>query len=648
MASAARSLPGLQQKLEGAVLQGSAGVSYYLRQRIGEGGQGWVFKANYDAPEGFWVVVKVLRSATTPEAIARFEREANVLRKLGAAPAPNLNVVRFLDFGLHPVQTERDTLDVPFIVLEYVPGLTLAEVLAKAGKALDVGRARRVLRQVARALMFVHGEGLVHRDLKPSNVLLTELQGQELAKITDFGIVKSVELQPFRTEGSAGATLGYAPPEQYEPGNKRVGPVSDVFSFAAVAYECLSGQPAFPMREGDSALSVVSRMIQGARPSLRKSPAAPPWELTSNPEALERLDEVLARALAADPADRTPTVREVWSEIEPLLRDKTIPSMPVSPALGLADDPSHAPLAPIESKRVLPSPAAWHATGRGIPGERLRCAVVVAPRVLVALGAYGLYRFAAGVWSIVQLPAGVSAANLRGLVRLASGELLLFGEAGTAVRLSPAGVSVRVDLPDRVTVVLAAHEDPYGLWLAGDRAGAGFVLRAGAPEPEVVPNAGPLHGLSRATSGELVAVGDGGTVAVQAGDGAWSMVPWARSGHLLALAPLANGELVAVGTGGHALRLKRDGAGLWGVTIEAVQATRDLVAVAVDPLGYAWAGAAAARLLVRPPPSASEPGGWLRLLLPDGIVSTLVGVWPGRDGVVLLTEDGLVLEAPLV
>src|SRR4029079_9245226 len=99
------------------------------------------------------------------------------------------------------------------------------------------------------ALEDVHAQRVVHRDLKPSNILLAQEQGNEVAKVTDFGLVKLADISLQKTTALAGASLGYAPPEQYEQGNQRVSPRTDVFSLAAVVYEMLSGQHAFPLNE---------------------------------------------------------------------------------------------------------------------------------------------------------------------------------------------------------------------------------------------------------------------------------------------------------------------------------------------------------------------------------------------------------------
>jgi serine/threonine-protein kinase len=165
----------LRDSLLGTSLVGEAGVRFHLRTLLGEGGQGWVFKANYDDPEGFWIVVKMLRHAEggPADALRRFEREAKVLQMLGSVPTPNPNIVRFYDHGVLRVPTPVAEIVLPFIALEYVDGPTLAALIDQhRGQGLPLGRALSLLKQVARALGTVHEHRIVHRDLKPSNILL--------------------------------------------------------------------------------------------------------------------------------------------------------------------------------------------------------------------------------------------------------------------------------------------------------------------------------------------------------------------------------------------------------------------------------------------------------------------------------------------
>ena len=127
------------------------------------------------------------------------------------------------------------------------------------------------------------------------------------------------DLTANKTISVAGASLGYAPPEQYEMGNNRVSAQTDVFSFASVLYEVLCGTEAFPLRHGDSPLRVVARMLTGERPSLARVHATIPRELR------DRAD-LTAASTARSPARSAPirrcgtaSIRELWEQVEPLL-----------------------------------------------------------------------------------------------------------------------------------------------------------------------------------------------------------------------------------------------------------------------------------------------------------------------------------------
>src|SRR6185503_19295728 len=134
---------------------------------------------------------------------------------------------------------------------------------------------------------------VVHRDLKPSNILLANEAGVEIAKVTDFGLVKLVDVNLHKTAALAGASLGYAPPEQYEQGNQRVSPRTDVFSLAAVVFEMLTARPAFPFNDGENPLLIVTRILNGPRPSLVKARASLAPALGSSAALVDVLDREL-------------------------------------------------------------------------------------------------------------------------------------------------------------------------------------------------------------------------------------------------------------------------------------------------------------------------------------------------------------------
>jgi tRNA A-37 threonylcarbamoyl transferase component Bud32 len=633
----------LRDALLGTVIDGPAGVRYHIREVLGEGGQGWVFKANYGEPHGFWVVVKVLRpESVQTEALQRFEREAKVLRQLASVASPNPNIVRFYDYGCFVASARGKEVELPFIALEHVDGQTLAGVLrSHGGFGLPIARARRVMRQVARALHAVHEQRIVHRDLKPSNVMLAQTDGQEIVKVTDFGLVKLPDLTAHRTISIAGASLGYAPPEQYEMGNHRVGAQTDVFSFASVLFEVLSGTEAFPLRHGDSPLRVVARMLTGDRPSLARVHATVPRELRERADLTAALDVEIGRALNADPGVRQASIRELWEQVEPLLDEAMGAARPLDESATFA-----TPAAP---RVALTTRApAFRVVGHALTGEKLRAAAIAADRhAVVAIGVHGLYRFADGVWSTMQLPLGVAPRAVRGLGRTARGELLVYGEGGLAVIVSRGGAAERVAIGDRDLTLLGGLADEQGLLFAGERTSRpGGVLvdipRNGSAVVRTIEGTARLHGVARLAGGALILCGTHGALQEVSG-GEARAIPWGRTGHLYAVVAASDGGAFTVGSGGHALRVSPPAAlpGLSAppsATLEAVQTTRDLGSVVLDDDGVAWAVGGQARLLQR------RNSVWARIPVDAASEGRLIAVRPRRDGVTLLVENGTVLD----
>jgi serine/threonine protein kinase len=345
------------QPLIGQVLRGS-GALYHLQEIIGSGGQGWVFRASYDDAEGAPVVVKLLRPDTgSRDALDRFRREAEILRSL-SREQPSPYIVRFYDHGeaAFPMLIAGDASSppvLPFTVLEYIHGESLGEVIDRQhGMGLELARVRRIGREVAKALDIVHARGIVHRDLKPSNILMSHEAGHEVAKVTDFGLVKVVDLRVTTTQSLAGVSLSYAPPEQYEPGNPRVGPPTDVFAFAAVLYELLRGAPAFPTSQTNP-FEVLRLIASSPRPKLADAAIALPEALRLRPDIVARVDAHLERALEAEPGHRPQSIRALWEPLEAMLREAEAAA---APPMTLMAAGQRVP-SPLSSP--LPAPSPW-------------------------------------------------------------------------------------------------------------------------------------------------------------------------------------------------------------------------------------------------------------------------------------------------
>jgi len=630
----------IRDSLLGKVLLGEGRTKFHIKTLIGEGGQGWVFKANYDDPDGFAMVVKILRpEGITPETLDRFARETRVLQLLGSASTPNPNIVRFYDHGLYELDLYGGRHTLPFIALELVDGPTLAKVIDDLGnEGLPIDRTIRLMKQVARALSTVHARRIVHRDLKPSNILLATIDGREVAKVTDFGLVKAPDFSARSTATIAGASLGYAPPEQYEMGNARVSAQTDVFSFAAILFEMLSGKGAFPHNPGDSPLRLVARMLSGVHPELGSVAATLPPELRTRPDVIAALDREIARATAPDPSNRHASILELWDTVEPILRSVARNSLPVDSA--------------DQRRESLPeergaAPWTWRVVGPPLDRDRLRAAVILPEEGCVyAVGMQGVYRWLHGHWASFAVPSSVDIRAVRGIARARAGDVVLYGEAGLAVTFAHNGLVRPIAAAQGDYNWLGAFTDDGDLVLAGERRSrpSGAVAEIGQHAANVRTLSGTtrLFGVTRLASGALLACGAHGDL-VEVGASSHRDVAWGRTGHLYSVARTSHGGAFAVGSGGHALSIAPTsvigphGAPELSTALEAVQTTRDLWCVRVDPTGVAWAVGSQGRLLER------SAGLWERVAI-EGAQGHFISVASSGTLVLVVGEDGSVIE----
>lgn len=276
---------------------------YRLQAAIAQGGGGRVYKGVQE-PLGRYVAVKILdpmRSGSPQSSnhTKRFLREATVSSRLSH---PNTVVVH--DYGTLP----DDGL---FLVMEYLDGPTLRQVLASAG-ALPVARAVHIARQIAGSLVEAHAANVVHRDLKPPNVLLVARgDDPDFVKVVDFGLVKSVfaEEDDLTMEGAFVGSPVYMSPEQAT--GEHVDQRSDIYSFGTMLYEMLCGRPPFRKKgeKADTRRLVMAHVMEEpthmdvALPGLMVPP---------------KLDALVMRCLAKRSADRPQTMREVLSVLEEL------------------------------------------------------------------------------------------------------------------------------------------------------------------------------------------------------------------------------------------------------------------------------------------------------------------------------------------
>jgi eukaryotic-like serine/threonine-protein kinase len=298
---------------EGRVLGGR----YRLGRLLGRGGMAEVYEATDDVLQRP-VAVKVLGGWLGDDGtfVERFRREA-----LAAARLSHPELVAVYDTG------SEDGLH--YIVMELVPGETLADALARDGR-LEPGRATAIARAVARALAVAHAAGIVHRDVKPANVMLAP-DGR--ARLMDLGIARSLDGEDLTRTTSILGSPNYLSPEQAR--GERVDARSDLYSLGCVLYEMLAGRPPF---DAESPVAVAYKHVH--------EDPSPPSAFAPVPAGL---DAVTLRAMAKDPAERFQTAEELDAALErgtdPIAPTATAP-IPAATAT--------TPLPPVEPTRPLP------------------------------------------------------------------------------------------------------------------------------------------------------------------------------------------------------------------------------------------------------------------------------------------------------
>jgi eukaryotic-like serine/threonine-protein kinase len=286
------------------------GGRYELDGVVGRGGMAEVYRAR-DIRLDRIVAVKTLREDLARDQTfqARFRREAQ-----SAASLNHPSIVAVYDTG------EDDTggAHIPYIVMEYVDGRTLRDLLREDRRLLPE-RALEITDGVLRALDYSHRNGIVHRDIKPGNVMLTR-GGQ--VKVMDFGIARAVsDAQATMTQtAQVIGTAQYLSPEQAR--GERVDARSDLYSTGCLLYELLTGRPPFL---GDSPVAIAYQHVrENPVPPSRVDPEVPQWA-----------DAIVLRAMAKDPRDRYQSAAEMRQDIQRALQGVPV-AAPRTAAYGTA------------------------------------------------------------------------------------------------------------------------------------------------------------------------------------------------------------------------------------------------------------------------------------------------------------------------
>ena len=271
---------------------------YHLDRLLGEGSAACVYAAR-DLRHERDVAVKILRAELVQEVVSpRFLREIHI-----AAQLSHPHILPLFDSG------EVD--GIPYFVMPLVEGRTLRERMDREG-ALPVDVALGITRQVAAALEYAHGHGVVHRDIKPENILLV---GRE-ALVADFGIAVAFDAgassERITAAGVVVGTPRYMSPEQ-AAGDRSVDARSDIYALGCVMYEMLTGQP--PFAGGDRRSVAVSHAL-----------TAPPSPRAARREVSVAVDRAVRAAMAKNPADRIQTARALIDALSTPLPRHAVPS----------------------------------------------------------------------------------------------------------------------------------------------------------------------------------------------------------------------------------------------------------------------------------------------------------------------------------
>jgi eukaryotic-like serine/threonine-protein kinase len=368
------------------------GGRYELGAVLGRGGMAEVYLA-HDTRLGRTVAVKTLRVdlARDPSFQARFRREAQ-----SAASLNHPAIVAVYDTGEDYV----DGVSIPYIVMEYVDGSTLRELL-HSGRKLLPERAMEMCVGILQALEYSHRSGIVHRDIKPANVMLTR-SGQ--VKVMDFGIARAMgEAGMTMTQTSAViGTAQYLSPEQAK--GEQVDSRSDLYSTGCLIYELLTNRPPFV---GDSPVSVAYQHVR----------EEPQPTTAFDPEISPDMDAIVMKALVKDPNYRYQSADEMRVDIEACLDGQPVAATAALGAVGYGGYPDEAPTTALrahDSRTSMMPPVrddidAYFEEGRGRRGQRrgnLSTILLVVAAIFILVGAIfvGKTLFGGGPADGVEVP----------------------------------------------------------------------------------------------------------------------------------------------------------------------------------------------------------------------------------------------------
>jgi serine/threonine protein kinase len=622
------------------------GVSFRLGSVLGTGAMGIAYFGMRHAADGKSpVVIKLLKPQYVRQAgdTAKLvvEKEATALSRLNGRVPPTPFVVRMIDTGILPIRYGRTSLEIPWLALEYVhggaEGTTLTDRVAysvdKTGFAFDPLRAALVVECMAKGIDAVHEVGVIHRDLTPNNVLCCGFGENEIFKITDFGLARPIGMNA-TFGGIVVGTVGYAPPEQAALDDRRIGPWSDVFTFAVDLYFLLTGRGYFPTRNAMDSLALIRAPER--RSVLESSMLSP--ELRDNPAACAGIDLALRLATSQRPEDRPKTAQMFASMVLPWLKSGPRSRPSVSRRMES--------IAPVGAASAAPE-GQWRWTVRHTAGDDrvVRSVAWDGDGRCLAATNEGLRFWNGTAWLEAPMDELPNERGIRFVERVSAGNWLVGGDQATLASYSADGVTDVVRGPSTAVSFSHASGDFADLAvIVGEAEGQPPVLYALSSRRWLKPLR--LDGVARVSG--ICRVGDDRwLVAGRQEDGAgfaalyhpllWHVqmldIPKVRA--LLSCAGRAERQ-VGVATGSEGLLVCVDGT---GESHWFLQGKPDLPAAAVDAAGRVWASGAGC-IFVREPGSES----FARVWQDPEWVTPIVSLFADVGVVIAMGADGGILE----
>jgi eukaryotic-like serine/threonine-protein kinase len=266
---------------------------YEVKERLGQGGMGAVFRA-YDRVTRHDVAVKTLRDRPEKKVMELFHKECEILAKIS-----HPNIVDIFDIG----EWEENGEMKPFFVMPYLNGVTLESLIRSSSNRLTVDRSVEIITQTCRGLQAAHEQGVIHRDLKPGNIFVMP---DDSVKVIDFGVARMASGQ---TTSHQMGTLHYMSPEQIQM--KSLTAVSDLFSLGVICYEIFSRRRPF---QGNTESELVEAILQ----------QVPPPVSAFNPAVNRMISQVIHKSMAKQPWNRFPSARDFSEILQKAFRNEPI------------------------------------------------------------------------------------------------------------------------------------------------------------------------------------------------------------------------------------------------------------------------------------------------------------------------------------